>query len=162
MLALADAPEKIRALDAYWTSLAGGNPPERATVDLEQIKPLMPYLMIVEFETEPFMVRYRLSGTKVDQWNGLNLAGRTLKEFIETDTTGSSDHILECYELSWRTGKPCASAYDWPNRSGAMLRVWFGVFPLTVEGVVCQAMSIEDYTELPPIYDPLPWIIPKR
>ena len=159
---LADAPEKIRALDAYWTSLAGGDPPERAAVDLEQIKPLLPHLMIVEFEPEPFTVRYRLSGTKIDEWSGFNLAGRTLNEFIETDETGSSAHILECYERSWRTGESYVGAYDWPSRSGNILRVWFCIYPLMVGGVIGQALSMEDYTEWPPIHDGVPWIFTKR
>ena len=72
-------PKNITQLSDYWHSLAGGATPERAQFRVEDVQPLLPYLMLCDFEFNPFRLRYRLSGTKVDQMTSMNLAGRYLE-----------------------------------------------------------------------------------
>lgn len=158
-----DAPERIQALGAWWDALAragppGGGPPERAAVDIAQLKPLLPYLMLMEFRTDPFVVRYRLTGTKIDEWVGTNVTGRTLNEFLATDKTGASAYLMSCYEHCWRTGEPVVGAYDWPSVSGNPLRIWFGMYPLKLDGAIRQCLVIEDFESLSEDAEPLPWL----
>jgi hypothetical protein len=155
-----DAPAKIEALGAYWESLAGGGVPERAALDIAQILPLLPFVMLIEFEPDPFVVRYRLTGTKIDDWVGMNVTGRTLNEFLPSDRTGSSAYLMACYEKCWRTAQPVIGAYDWPSVAGNPLRIWFGIYPFSIGGEVRQFLVVEDFDAVPDNAEPLPWLDP--
>jgi len=155
-----DAPAKIKALGSYWDGLAGGAVPERSQVDVAAIVPLLPFLMLIEVEPEPFLVRYRLTGTKIDEWVGINVTGRTLNEFLTGDRTGSSAYLMACYEKSWRTAQPVIGAYDWPSVAGNPLRIWFGIFPLKLGGEIRQFLVVEDFGAVPDNAEPLPWLDP--
>jgi hypothetical protein len=156
-----DAPAKIKALGSYWESLAGGAVPERVQIDVAMIKPLLPYLMLMEFDPDHFVLRYRLTGTKIDEWVGLNVTGRTLNEFVPGDRTGTSDYLMACYEKCRRTGAPVIGAYDWPSVAGNPLRIWFGIFPLNIGGELRQFLVVEDFAVVPDDAEPLPWLDPK-
>jgi hypothetical protein len=155
-----DAPAKIKALGSYWESLAGGAVPERSALDIAKIVPLLPYVMLMEVDPAPFIVRYRLTGTKIDDWVGLNVTGRTLNEFVPGDRTGSSAYLMACYEKSWRTAQPVIGAYDWPSVGGNPLRIWFGIFPLKLDGELRQFLVVEDFAAVPDDAEPLPWLDP--
>lgn len=139
----------IAALSRYWQSLNGGEAPARAQIDPVAIKPLLPHIYLVEFRTDPFRVYYRLSGTATDQWNGIPLSGRYLDEFLVGDKYGANRHVIDSYEQVWRTGRPVIGHYLWPTRGGYKADVHFGLFPLTVDGLVAQAISTEDYEAVP-------------
>ena len=155
-----DAPAKIATLRAYWESLAEGGLPERMQLDIAAIKRILPYVMLMELEPDPFVVRYRRTGTKIDEWVGLNVTGRTLNEFLPGDATGSSAYLMSCYETCWRTGQPMIGAYDWPSVAGNPLRIWFGIFPLSIGGTLRQFLVVEDFTAVPDDAEPLPWLDP--
>lgn len=152
-----DAPAKIRALGSYWESLAGGGVPERSQLDIAAIAPLLPYLMLMELEAEPFVLRYRLTGTRIDEWVGLNVTGRTLNEFVPGDRTGTSAYLMACYEECRQTRAPVIGAYDWPSVGGTPLRIWFGIFPLNIAGELRQFLVVEDFAAVPEDAEPLPW-----
>ena len=152
-----DAPAKIKDLGAYWESLAGGAVPERARLDIARITPLLHYVMLMELERDPFVVRYRLTGTKIDEWVGINVTGRTLNEFLPGDRTGSSAYLMACYEKCLRTQEPVVGAYDWPSVAGNPLRIWFGIFPFTIDGTLSQMLVVEDFAAVPVDAEPLPW-----
>jgi hypothetical protein len=140
----ADIPN-IQRLHLYWQSLAGGAVPERGQLDPACIKPLLPYICIVAFERDPFRVYYRLTGTKVDEFNGFNLTGSYLDQLIATDQSGGAAHLQAYYQRCWQAAAPCFSSYSWPTKSGGYLDVKFAAFPLKVDGVVAQAIAIEDW-----------------
>ncbi len=139
----------IDTLHSYWRSLAGGVAPERARIDPGAIKALLPYLYIVAYEFDPFRVRYILTGTEVDRWNGMNLTGRYVDEFIANDKNGANQILLDCYAEAQAGGQPVFGAYQWPMRAGYPLTVKFGMYPLRVDGIIRQCLAIEDYTSFP-------------
>lgn len=155
-----DAPAKIKALGSYWESLAGGGVPERSQIDIAAIVPLLPYVMLMEFTPDPFILRYRLTGTKIDDWVGLNVTGRTLNEFVPGDRTGTSAYLMSCYEKSFRSARPVIGAYDWPSVADNPLRIWFGIFPLKLGGEIRQFLVVEDFAAVPDNAEPLPWLDP--
>ena len=152
----------IARLYAYWEGLANGATPERRVVDPADIKELLPDIMLVEFEQNPFRVRYRLTGTRVDQQTGLNLTGRYLDEFSYGDGRAAVEHLVEGYLRCVETGTPHHGVYEWPTVSGYRRQIGFGLFPLLVGGVVGQCLSIEDYSDISPEMNLINWVAPVR
>jgi hypothetical protein len=140
----------IEALHRYWNSRAEGTAPQRNDIDPADIKPLLPFLYIVRYERDPFRVRYILTGTEADRWNGFNLTGRCVDEFLATDVNGANRILLDAYTRAFKTAAPVFGTYKWPTRAGYMLEVRFGMFPLRVGEQVQQCLAIEDYSGFPP------------
>lgn len=152
----------IARLYTYWAGLADGVTPERSAVDPADLKVLLPDLMLVEFELDPFRVRYRLTGTRVDQQTGLNLTGRYLDEFSYGDGRMAVERLVEGYRGCVETGMPHHGIYEWLTVSGYLRQIGFGLFPLLVDGVVRQCLSIEDYSDISPEMNLINWVAPVR
>jgi len=141
-------PKNIAMLSDYWHGLAGGETPERQQFRIEEVQPLLPYLMLSDFEFAPFRLRYRLSGTRVDAMTGMNLAGRYLDEFAEGAYAEAIREMLGFYEEGSRTGRPRIWTYPFAGDNPNQKVIWAGLFPLKVNGAIAQCVSIEDYGEL--------------
>lgn len=157
-----DMRPNVRRLFAYWQSLAGGATPERHLVDPAAIPQLLPYLMIAEFSEDPFRVRYRLTGTLVDEQTGMNLTGRYLDEFRYGSGETAILHLEEGYRQCASTGMPYQGLYDWKSRAGYLKQIGFGLFPLRVGGVIRQCLAVEDYTGITPEAPLVTWSAPVR
>ena len=141
-------PENILSLLTYWESLAAGKSPDRSAFDIAAVPSLLPYLMVCDLEFAPFRVRYRLSGTAVDEMTGTNLTGRYLDEFAEGNYAAAVQQIAARYEAVSRTGKPEIFTYAVVGETPNSIGVWAGIFPLKRNGAIDQCVSIEDYGEL--------------
>jgi hypothetical protein len=150
-------PERVRQLAEYWLSLGNGAAPERSLLEPGAILQLLPFVLIVEFEDAPFRVRYRLTGTKVDEMTGINITGRTLDEFATGEYRNVVEGIQLCYAKCRETGQAVIESYHWPNDRDLSRLVWMGLFPLRVNGEIRQCISIEDYGPLGPQPDPIDW-----
>jgi hypothetical protein len=144
-------PENILSLQSYWESLAAGEAADRSAFDIAAVPFLLPYLMVCDLEFAPFRVRYRLSGTAVDEMTGTNLTGRYLDEFAEGNYAAAVQQISARYETVSQSGKPEIFTYAAVGENPNAIGVWAGIFPLKRNGVIDQCVSIEDYGEL---YDP--------
>jgi hypothetical protein len=140
----------IEALHRYWISRAGGLAPQRDEIDPAEIKALLPFLYIIRYERDPFRVRYILTGTEADRWNGFNLTGRYVDEFLAKDIHGANRILLDAYKTAFETAAPVFGTYSWPTRAGYTLEVRFGMFPLRVGEEIRQCLAIEDYSGFPP------------
>lgn len=127
--------------------------PERAMLDPAAIKPLLPLVLLAEFEPAPFRVRYRLTGTSVDQWNNMNITGRYLDDLADEGGFGAVAKLQESYLQCYERAAPVIDDYDWPGRHGGVLKVRYGMFPLLLQGTVAQCLAIEDYSAIPHRYD---------
>jgi hypothetical protein len=136
----------IEALHRYWNSRADGLAPQRNDIDPADIKPLLPFLYIVRYERDPFRVRYILTGTEADRWNGFNLTGRYVDEFLSPDIHGANRILLDAYAKAFETAAPVFCTYSWPTRAGYTLEVRVGMFPLRVGEQVEQCLAVEDYS----------------
>lgn len=152
-----DAPPRVRQLAEYWLSVGGGAAPERSLLDPGAIKALLPYVLVVELEDQPFRVRYRLTGTKVDEMTGINITGRHLDEFATGEFRNVVEHIQRCYAVCHETGRAVIETYHWPNDHDLTRLVWMGLFPLKVGSAIRQCISIEDYGPLGPQPEPIDW-----
>jgi hypothetical protein len=152
-----EIPAKIAQLADYWRSLGDGAAPERHLLDPAAITPLLPYVLLIDFEDEPFRVRYRLTGTKVDEMTGINITGRYLDEFAQEPYRAAIEGIERCYRTCRSTGQAIVETYLWPNEGGLWRQVWMGLFPLKINGEIRQCISIEDYGALGPHPDLVNW-----
>jgi len=131
-------------LNNWWTSKkeASGLPDRRA-FDPAEFKALMPNLVIVEVEQEPFRVRYRLVGTRVAQFTGFDFTGRYLDELI---ALGSTSEWQNQYAAASANRRPIFGSITEPTTSGGMFTFEFGLFPIsTGSSAVGQFIAVEDY-----------------
>jgi hypothetical protein len=57
----------IHGFDAYWrTKARGRRMPARADIDPAEIKPLLPDIVLLNVEWDPFRCRVRLRGTRAE------------------------------------------------------------------------------------------------
>jgi len=154
-------PSSILVLQNYWRSLADGRLPQRHQINPAAIPALLPYMLIAEFEDAPFRVRYRLTGTRIDEISHMNLTGHYLDEFAIDIGREPVRELQQHYALCRQSGQPYIGTYRWPNRDGYLVEVWFGLFPLLIDGAVRQCLSIEDYGDLTPGTMPVDWVAPK-
>ncbi|MET1029167.1 MAG: PAS domain-containing protein [Dongiaceae bacterium] len=141
-------PRNLQAMSDYWHGLAGGATPARDLLEPRAIKPLLPYVLLVELESRPFRVRYRLTGTAVDAATGLCLTGHYLDEFTLGKTAEAVEQLHDRYKHCSESGQPSLGYYNWPSVAGYPIHLWFGLFPLKVAGLVRQCLAIEDYGNL--------------
>ncbi len=161
MIAEWNSPEEIerdnamiRRFREYWESLNNGMPPERCLIDLEAIKEVLPYILLVEFEHAPFRVRLRLTGTTIDAATGYNLTNRYLDEFLVEPFKVDLMQVLEAYERVARTGQPYIGSYlQWP----VQVKVPYGIFPLLVDGEPTQAITVEQPYGPLPVHETKTW-----
>ncbi|WP_193367876.1 PAS domain-containing protein [Pelagibius marinus] len=63
--------EIIRQRFGYWHSKCGpGAIPKRNDIDPGEIFPILPNILIVDFEQDPFRVKVRLVGTRIVEVTG--------------------------------------------------------------------------------------------
>lgn len=169
------ATPKVARLHRYWLSLAreaapveaiglgdqcaaplSPPPPPRHLLDPAAIVDILPYLLLSEFETAPFRVRYRLTGTRIDEASGGNLTGTYLDEIDGGASAAVFGPMMENYRRIWQTGEPVIDFYEWTTQNGRKMVICYGLFPLTVDGDIRQAIAIEEYDPSQTLDPPVP------
>lgn len=135
---------RIKSLHAYWQTLAEGGTPRRADIDPMRIKPLLPFIMIVELSDEPLRIRYRLVGTEVVRFTGLELTGRYLDEIKMDDF--NVNELVQAYR-SVRESRRCGiGVAKFVLNGKPLLRTEFLVCPLRTDSLkIDKCIVIEDY-----------------
>jgi hypothetical protein len=104
---------KTRQLYDYWLSIhpPGGGLPGRQHFDPHQVPLVLSGLRLVEVETNPFRLRYRLVGSRIDRVIGHSFTGRWVDEVHAGDPNYPA--LLEDYRSTvvqgrptWRRGPP--------------------------------------------------------
>jgi hypothetical protein len=118
--------------------------PRRCDIDPAEIKPLLPYLMIVDFIGTPMRVRYRLVGTEIVRFSTMDFTNAYLDELIfgAYDT----DPVVEAYRMVAETRLPVVAENmrEWSEASALALE--FLICPLSEDAArVSQCLVIEDY-----------------
>jgi hypothetical protein len=136
---------RIRAFFDYWRSLAvGGTVPARSLVDPAAIKSLLPHLMIVDLSPEPMRIRYRLVGTEVVRFTGIDITGHYLDE-LELDEFSEAE-LLDVYRKQRDDGWPVLGVAEYAMQGKRLLRTEYIVCPLLdAKGLPSQAIVLEDY-----------------
>ncbi len=142
----------IRELFDYWRRKRSGDAiPQRTDIDPAEILPILPNLMMVDFEQQPFRVRFRLVGTKVVDVTGFEFTGMYLDQIAMPDIESS---FVECYETASRTRQPVFNRIKWRFDDQVVDEYDFCVLPLDDDGeVATRALAVECYARLEKQYD---------
>ena len=149
---------RIHRLRSYWQSQGAlrGGLPRRSDIAPGDIKDLLPNIMIVDVERDPLRFRYRLVGTRVVEYNGVEFTGRYLGEIGWAEEQALFDSYAEVVN----SRQPFFGSFAWGLVTGAMGRCEFARFPLSEDAAaVTQILAIEDYDfpkldALPSLGDP--------
>ena len=135
---------RVNALYRYWQSRRIGALPMRADIDPAEIKPLLPYVMIVDLKREPFRVFYRLVGTAVVHFSGMDFTGTHLDE-LAFDICATHD-LAHAYRAVSETRRPGLGMAFAQITHQSALDVEYLICPLIdAAGAVQQCLVIEDY-----------------
>jgi hypothetical protein len=139
------ASPRIHRLFSYWMEQGqrrGGALPHRSDIAPDHIRDLLPNTMIVDVERDPLRFRYRLVGTRVVEYNGLEFTGRYLGEIGWPEEKDLFDSYVEVVE----TRRPIFGSLAWELLLGGFGRCEFARLPLSEDGRdVSQILAMEDY-----------------
>lgn len=95
---------RIKRAYAYWDAARGGREmPGRVDIDPEDIKDILPYVLLVDVIAEPLDFRFRVAGTDVVQRFGEEI---TAKRLGEIDLDGKFASIFAEYRQTVDRRKP--------------------------------------------------------
>jgi hypothetical protein len=135
---------RAAALYRYWHSRRDGALPLRAEIDPADIKSLLPYLLIVDIHREPFRVYYRLVGTAVAHFSGLDFTGTFLDE-LAFELCATED-LLGAYRSVCEARRPGIGMAFAQLTHQSALDVEYLICPLAGDdGTVRQCLVLEDY-----------------
>jgi hypothetical protein len=136
----------VRQLHQWWSANRGDDIPDRSEFDPVNFAALLPNILIVDVEHQPFRVRYRLVGTRVMEATGFNIVGHYLDELMPTEPEAP---WMEIYLQSYLERAPIIGTSTCTTTSGSLFTHEYGLFPLRRGGQpVDQFISIEDYGNL--------------
>lgn len=141
-----DSP-RIRQLFDYWQSKRrDGRLPRRADIDPAEIPQLMPNLLLVDVEYDPFRVRYRLVGTQIVEATGFEFTGKYLDEIVLPDDEGP---FLESYQLAAERKAAVLARIKWRLDAETTGEYDACFLPLSEDGAtVDKVLSMECYETL--------------
>jgi PAS domain len=109
-----DAPEPIRFLLAYWTTLAAGRAmPGMAEIDALALRPALGYIALLDVVDGGRDFRYRLYGTVLAAVAGFDMTGRLTSEHK------ASPHITHFYMASHRAAVTRGRPFCTEHRPGS-------------------------------------------
>ena len=136
---------RIHRLHSYWQSQQqhrGGGLPRRGDIAPDQIRDLLPHIMIIDVERDPLRFRYRLVGTRVVEYNGVEFTGYYLGEIGWPE----EQDLIDSYTEVVNSRRPVFGLLDWKLNTGAVGRSEFARLPLSEDGAaVSQILAMEDY-----------------
>jgi hypothetical protein len=92
-----DLDDRVRELLLYWRGKRNGTAlPSRSDIDPAEIRYLLPLLFLADVSDDGKDFRFRLAGSKLNEFVGVELTGRTLSEFRAIPYC--REHILGCRE----------------------------------------------------------------
>jgi hypothetical protein len=129
----------------HWNKIRGGRPfPVRDEIDPVALKPVLPHIMLVGLEYDPFRVFYRLVGTEIVRFAKFDFTGCYADALHFQDDEGADWTIY--YRAVADARRPGVGQTVW-TVSGTIKR-WmeFVICPLSSDGrAIDRCIAIEDY-----------------
>lgn len=139
----------IRGVHAYWLSKRRGDAlPSWCDIDPTEMPSLLPNLIVVAIEQNPFRVFYRLAGTRIVEFRG-EVTGYYL-DGIPWTAPAARIAVQESFAKVVAARQPVFAEVDITTRAGAVRRMFAGIWPLARrdDGVVDRCLAAEDYGAL--------------
>lgn len=132
------------ALYRYWSSRCGTSLPSRADIEPADIKTLLPYILMVDIHRNPFRVYYRLVGTAVAHFCGLDFTGAYLDD-LAFDICITKD-LVNAYHVVCNARQPGVGMARAQINHQTVVDVEYVICPLIgADGEVKQCLALEDY-----------------
>jgi hypothetical protein len=129
----------------HWNRVRGSRPfPMRDEIEPADLAPILPHIMLVGLERDPFRVRYRLVGTEIVRFAKFDFTGHYADSLQFQDDEAADWTIY--YRAVAEAGRPGIGQTDW-TVSGSIKR-WmeFVICPLSTTGHgIDRCIAIEDY-----------------
>jgi hypothetical protein len=145
-----DSAELVRSrhiadLRDYWRSKLNGHAmPHVDDIDLAEIAPLRPGLLMTTYLGPPPRVRYDVVGGTHVHYCGHDFTGAHLDEMPWPE----KDFVARVHETLCDTRAPVYGWYTWGFRDPLPGHSEFGFFPLTRDGgTVCAGIGFDDCSE---------------
>jgi hypothetical protein len=138
----------IKGFDAYWRGkIKDGRLPSREDIDPAEIVSLLPDIVLLNVEWEPFRCRVRLRGTRAEQFRPIDTT-KYIDNSTIFDPGRREDYVAEMKFVA--TSQRPAFARDWmTTRFGAVRDIFAGIWPLAANGtLVDMLVVIEDFAGL--------------
>ena len=139
---------RCAALLQHWTRLRGARAlPSWAEIDPSRFKAILPHVMAVSIEHDPFRVLYRLVGTEIVRFAKFDFTGRYADALSFQDDAG--EDWTRFYREVVDARQPGVGLVYWVT--DGTLRRWieFLICPLSSDGnTIDRCISIEDYEHL--------------
>lgn len=95
--------ERVLQFDRWWRKASAGRRcPSRSDIDPASFKDILPYFVLADITHDPFEVRYRLSGTRIADYDE-DLTGRRIDDLRHT-SQADIDVLKKIYRevcISW-------------------------------------------------------------
>ena len=134
----------VDELESYWyTKVQAGGMPKRSDIDPCDFVRLLPYILLMDIQYEPFRVRYRLIGTQVALHSRLDFTGYYLDQLTFNPAAVDFGRV---YREICVLKVPIYGVSEIPCVDTAYKGFYFAVFPLSEDGdTVSQCIAVEDY-----------------
>jgi hypothetical protein len=141
---LAHCTPRIRRAYEYWDSKRRGRPmPSRADIDPNEIRDLLPGVILIDVAHNPLHLAYPLVGTDEVEARGYDPTGKDVKEHVFAVTP---EFGLETYSLAAERGVVVYDQEPWAAPNPRLCEVGSVVMPLSSDGkIVNKLMAFCDY-----------------
>jgi hypothetical protein len=135
----------------HWNRLRGDRPfPLRREIEPADLIPVLPHLMLVGIEYDPFRVRYRLVGTEMVRYAKFDFTGRYADSLAFQDDEAAD--WTGYYRAVADTRQPGIGQTDWTVSGGIKRWMEFIICPLSTTGSsIDRCIAIEDYEHTTPV-----------
>jgi hypothetical protein len=129
----------------YWNDIRGGRPfPTRDEIDPAAMTAVLPHVMLIGIEYDPFRVLYRLVGTEIVRFARFDFTGRYADALHFQDDEGEDWTIY--YRAVIDARKPGVGQTLWTVSGNLKRWMEFVICPLSSDGsVIDRCICVEDY-----------------
>ena len=142
--------DAIAAFDRYWQGKRqAGLLPARADIVPWEITSLLPDIVLLDIEPDPFRCRIRLVGTRAAERRG-DHTGRYLDQVPRLQPERLAEYLAEM-RIVFTQARP-AFARDWLTlKYGSVRDIYAGIWPLAGDGAhVNMLVVMEDWARITP------------
>lgn len=126
---LVQSPD-LAAVHALWVEAGCGSLPGHLD-PLSLPRPLLPYVMLLDLETDPTRLRVRLAGTFVCEKHGTELKGKTTNDFFHPD---DAQTVVNAAVRVAENGQPSLATRSYVALNGELWRYTRLILPLSRDG----------------------------